>query len=238
MHRLPGKRVFLPFSLDTTGRRDQANADTRHQFGGKIAAGHCGCFFMKSERQERNSLCGSSAAAIESDTSSTIAHCPCDLRITALFGSTLFVLSFSEVGTAETQAQSPLLRILTSVKTTFACHPCESSCIGLLARNPSRIARRKGDPAGGVSMGSSPKALAAMINGRIRQSFFIALGYLKLVMLVTRPQISLPRGFVKVWQQSSNNSAATNLLCGTGWKMIVLHQIVREWRAYLINESG
>jgi hypothetical protein len=31
---------------------------------------------------------------------------------------------------------------------------------------------------------------------------------------------------------------ATNLLCGTGWKMIVLHQIVREWRAHLINELG
>ena len=28
------------------------------------------------------------------------------------------------------------------------------------------------------------------------------------------------------------------LLCGTGWKMIVLHQIVREWRAHLINELG
>jgi hypothetical protein len=41
-----------------------------------------------------------------------------------------------------------------------------------------------------------------------------------------------------VWQQSSNNSAAMNLLCGTGWKMIVLHQIVREWRAHLINELG
>jgi hypothetical protein len=32
--------------------------------------------------------------------------------------------------------------------------------------------------------------------------------------------------------------AATNLLCGTGWKMIVLHQIVRQWRAHLINELG
>lgn len=32
--------------------------------------------------------------------------------------------------------------------------------------------------------------------------------------------------------------AAMNLLCGTGWKMIVLHQIVREWRAHLINELG
>ena len=31
---------------------------------------------------------------------------------------------------------------------------------------------------------------------------------------------------------------ATTLLCGTGWKMIVLHQIVREWRAHLINELG
>ena len=187
LHRKRGSRHDATGSRIWRSRRDQANADTRHQFGGKIAAGHCGCFFMNSERQERNSLCGSSAAAIESDTSSTIAHCPCDLRITALFGSTLFVLSFSEVGTAETQAQSPLLRILTSVKTTFACHPCESSCIGLLARNPSRIARRKGDPAGGVSMGSSPKALAAMMNGRIRQSFFITLHYLKLVVLVTRP---------------------------------------------------
>ena len=29
---------------------------------------------------------------------------------------------------------------------------------------------------------------------------------------------------------------ATNLLCGTSWKMIVLHQIVQEWRAHLINE--
>jgi hypothetical protein len=32
--------------------------------------------------------------------------------------------------------------------------------------------------------------------------------------------------------------AATNLLCGTGWKMIVLHQIVREWRAHLISKLG
>jgi hypothetical protein len=32
--------------------------------------------------------------------------------------------------------------------------------------------------------------------------------------------------------------AATNLLCGTDWKMIVLHRIVREWRAHLINKLG
>jgi hypothetical protein len=31
---------------------------------------------------------------------------------------------------------------------------------------------------------------------------------------------------------------AANMLCGTSWKMIVLHQIVREWRAHLINELG
>jgi hypothetical protein len=31
---------------------------------------------------------------------------------------------------------------------------------------------------------------------------------------------------------------ATNLLCGTSWKMIVLHQIVREWRAHLISKLG
>jgi hypothetical protein len=31
---------------------------------------------------------------------------------------------------------------------------------------------------------------------------------------------------------------ATNLLCGTGWKMIVIHQIVQEWRAHLINKLG
>jgi hypothetical protein len=31
---------------------------------------------------------------------------------------------------------------------------------------------------------------------------------------------------------------ATNLLCGTSWKIIVIHQIVHEWREHLINELG
>jgi len=87
-------------------------------------------------------------------------HCPWDVRNTPLFSSVLFRLSFSEMGVAETQAQSPLLRILTSVKTTFACHACESSCIGLLARSPSRIARRKGDPLSGVSTGLASAIIA------------------------------------------------------------------------------
>ena len=79
-------------------------------------------------------------------------HCPLSLRLAHHGAVWLYLVTaiFLEAGTAETQAQSPLLRILTSVKITFACHPCESCCIGLLARNPSRIARRKGDPAGGV----------------------------------------------------------------------------------------
>ena len=29
---------------------------------------------------------------------------------------------------------------------------------------------------------------------------------------------------------------ATNLLCGSSWEMIVLHQIVKEWRAHVINK--
>jgi hypothetical protein len=105
---------------------------------------------MNSVRHERNSLSGSSAEAIESDTNSTSTHCPWELRITPLIGSDRFLPS-SDMGEAEIQAQSPLLRIATSVKTTFACHACESSCIGLVARSPSRIARRKGDPVPGVS---------------------------------------------------------------------------------------
>jgi hypothetical protein len=28
---------------------------------------------------------------------------------------------------------------------------------------------------------------------------------------------------------------ATELLCGTGWKLIVLHQIVKEWREHIIH---
>jgi hypothetical protein len=31
---------------------------------------------------------------------------------------------------------------------------------------------------------------------------------------------------------------AANLLCGTSWNMIVLHQIVQEWRAHLISKLG
>ena len=69
-------------------------------------------------------------------------HCPWELRITALFGSVRFLPS-SDMGEAEIQAQSPLLRICTSVKTTFGCHACESSCIDLDARSPSKIAWRK-----------------------------------------------------------------------------------------------
>jgi len=29
---------------------------------------------------------------------------------------------------------------------------------------------------------------------------------------------------------------ATNLLCGTSWEIIVLHQIIKEWRAHVINK--
>ena len=115
---------------------------------------------MNCVRQERNSFAGSSAEGIESDKNSTIAHCPWDMRITPLNDSVLFVLSVSEMGVAETQAQSPLLRIWTSVKTTFACHARESSCIGLVARSPSRIARRKGDPLPGVSTGLAAAIIA------------------------------------------------------------------------------
>ena len=68
---------------------------------------------MNCIRQERNSFAGSSAEEIESDKNSTIAHCPWDMRITPLNDSVLFVLSVSEMGVAETQAQSPLLRIWT-----------------------------------------------------------------------------------------------------------------------------
>jgi hypothetical protein len=105
---------------------------------------------MNSVRHERNSFSGSSAEAIESGTNSTSTHRPWELCITPLFGSVRFLPS-SDMGEAETQAQSPLLRIRTSVKTTFACHACESSCMGLVARSPSRIARRNGDPLSGIS---------------------------------------------------------------------------------------
>jgi hypothetical protein len=30
---------------------------------------------------------------------------------------------------------------------------------------------------------------------------------------------------------------AVNLLCGSSWKLIVLHQIVKEWRAHVINKT-
>ena len=133
-----------------------------YSFGGKIATGHCGYFLMNSVRHERNSFSGSSAEATESGTNSTSTHCPWEMRITPLFGSVRFLPS-SDMGEAETQAQSPLLRIPTSVKTTLACHACESSCIGFVARNLSRIARRKGVPCPGVSTG-----LASAINTAIK----------------------------------------------------------------------
>jgi hypothetical protein len=109
---------------------------------GKSRPGIADAIFMNSVRQELNSLSGSSAPAIESDTNSTTVHCSWELRITAQFGSVRFLPS-SDMGEAEIQAQSPLLRICTSVKTTFACHACESSCIDLAARSPSKIAWRK-----------------------------------------------------------------------------------------------
>src|SRR3954454_23786343 len=55
---------------------------------------------MNSVRHERNSLSGSSAEAIESDTNSTSTHCPWELCITPLFGSVRFLPS-SDMGEAE-----------------------------------------------------------------------------------------------------------------------------------------
>ena len=156
-HAKVGRNGHKPFARFRARAREDNDDDfiawwIRFQnFGGKIAAGHCGCFFMNSARQERNSFAGSSAEGIELDKNSTSVHPPWELRITPLYDSVLFVLSFSDMGVAEIQAQSPFLRICTSVKTTFPCHACESCCIGLVARSPSRMARRKGDPLSGDS---------------------------------------------------------------------------------------
>src|SRR4030095_621218 len=121
-------------------------------------------------RQPRISFSGPPAGGMESGTNSTDAHWPCHSRMIALNDSAFCVLSLSDIGEAVTQAQSALLRIFTSVKIIFACHACESSCITLDARNPSKMARRKGDPLSGVSSGLASDIMAltngvAVVNG-------------------------------------------------------------------------
>jgi hypothetical protein len=143
---------------------------------------------MNSVRHERNSLSGLSAEAIESDTNSTSTHCPWELRITPLFASVRFLPS-SDMGEAETQAQSPLLRIRTSIKTTLPCHACESSCICLVARSPSRIERRKGVPCPGVSTG-----LASAINATPK-----AIAPVNRAQVFIRWKLSCARGFHQTW---------------------------------------
>ena len=77
----------------------------------------------------------------------------------------------------------------------------------LTCAKPIQNRAAQGRSCGGVSMGSSPKAFAAMMNGRIRQSFFICATLSRISNARDKTQKFPSTRFREVWQQSSNNSA-------------------------------